>query len=233
MNDFVYALKRMSKALFPNRCEFCGEVIEFKEAVCKECEALPKIDLPACQYCGASKDDCSCNKRKNEYKAITAPYYYKDNVVTAVHRFKDSYMLFLSKRFAKDIADSVKENFSEISFDAVTYVPMTKRSTREREYNQSMLLAKEVAEILDIPFCTLLIKTQETKPQKKQSARQRKVNLYGAFDVTDKEFVKDKAILLIDDVKTTGSTLNECSKMLKIYGASAVYCGVLAITKRN
>ncbi|MGN1124020.1 MAG: ComF family protein, partial [Eubacterium sp.] len=192
MNDFLVALKRFSKSLFPNRCEFCGEVIEFKETVCEECKNLPEIDLPACPYCGASKEDCNCNKRKNEYKAIVAPYYYKDNVVSAVHRFKDSYMVFLSKRFSRDIAKSVCDSLSDVTFDAVTYVPMTKKAVRKREYNQSMLLAKEVSRLIDVPLYNLLIKTEETKPQKKQSARQRKVNLYGVFDVTDKEFVKDK-----------------------------------------
>ncbi|MCD7796675.1 MAG: hypothetical protein LUG95_03415 [Clostridiales bacterium] len=77
----------------------------------------------------------------------------------------------------------------------------------------------------------LLVKVEHTKPQKKLSARRRKVNLYGAFDVIDKEYVEGKTILLIDDVKTTGSTLNECTKMLKIYGAKAVYCATLAIVE--
>lgn len=70
---------------------------------------------------------------------------------------------------------------------------------------------------------------RKTKSQKSLSARERKVNVYGAFDVKDKEIVIGKNILLIDDLKTTGSTLNECAKMLNIYGASGVWSATIAI----
>ncbi|EKC70523.1 phosphoribosyltransferase, partial [human gut metagenome] len=77
----------------------------------------------------------------------------------------------------------------------------------------------------------MLIKVRKTKSQKSLSARERKVNVYGAFDVKDKKIVKGKNILLIDDLKTTGSTLNECAKMLNIYGASGVWSATIAITR--
>ena len=229
MNDFTVALERILKLFFPNRCEFCGDVIEFNGTVCDDCKSLPRIALPICEDCGKNKDDCDCKNRKNEYKRIVAPYYYKDKVVKAVHRYKESEMRFLSERFGRDIAECVKNNYSEISFDAVTFVPMRLWDERKRGYNQSEILAKIVSDIIEVPLMNLLVKTERTKPQKRSSARERKVNVFGAFDVTDKEYVNGKTILLVDDVKTTGSTLNECAKMLKIYGAKEVYCATLAV----
>ncbi len=233
MNDFLTALKRFSKFIFPNRCEFCGDVIEFNKTVCNDCKSLPEIELPACENCGKSKNDCDCKNRKNEYKMIVAPYYYKDKTVKAVHRYKESEMKFLSERFGRDIAECVKIRYSDICFDAVTFVPMRKWDERKRGYNQSKILAEIVSDRSGIPLMNLLVKTQRTKPQKRSTARERKVNVFGAFDVTDKKYVNGKTLLLIDDVKTTGATLNECAKMLKIYGAKEVYCAALAIVNNK
>ncbi|MGN1328704.1 MAG: ComF family protein [Eubacterium sp.] len=233
MNDFAAALKRFLKLFFPNRCEFCGDVIEFDKTVCHDCENLPIIVPPTCENCGKSKDDCDCKNRKNEYKRIVAPYYYEDKVVKAVHRYKESEMRFLSERFSRDIANSVNTQYSDISFDAVTFVPMRKWDERKRGYNQSEILAEYVSDNINVPIMNLLVKTQRTKPQKSSTARERKVNVFGAFDVIDKEYVNGKTILLIDDVKTTGSTINECAKMLKIYGAKEVYCATLAVVNNK
>lgn len=233
MKDLIRAVNRLSVALFPKRCEFCGEVIEFDRSICSECEDLPKIKAPLCDSCGCSKDDCVCKKNKNEYKRIIAPYYYRDTVVTAIHRYKESEMDFLSSRFSRDMAVCIRENYGDISFDAVTFVPMRAWDKIKRGYNQSEILAKEISRTIDVPPVDILVKTVRTKPQKKRSASERKVNVFGVFDVKDKAYVQDKTFLLIDDVKTTGSTLNECAKMLKIYGAKAVYCAALAIVNNK
>lgn len=233
MNDFIIALKRFSKLFFPNRCEFCGDVIEFNKTICDDCEKLPKIISPTCDNCGSSKDDCKCKNKKNEFKMITAPYYYKDKVVIAIHRYKDSDMKFLAERFSRDIAEGVKNKLADVSFDAVTFVPMRLWDERKRGYNQSKILAEKISKIISVPVENLLVKTERTKPQKRSTARERKVNVFGVFDIPDKELVNGKTILLVDDVKTTGSTLNECAKMLKIYGAKEVYCAVLAVVNNK
>lgn len=78
-----------------------------------------------------------------------------------------------------------------------------------------------------------LNKIRETETQRGASAKERRVNLFGAFDLVDGFDIDGKTVLLVDDVKTTGSTLNECSEILKAYGAKAVYCSVFAVTKRK
>lgn len=228
ISDFKIVLEKISNIFFTKRCEFCGEVIEFDKTVCGDCLFLPVNKPPYCIYCGLSKDKCNCDKHKNEYKQVIAPYLYQDSVKRAVLNFKSAYMPFLSKRFGADIAKCITENYF-MEFDMVTYTPLSKKSLRKRDYNQAYLLAREVSKRLDIPLVDLLIKVRKTDEQKTLSAQKRKTNVYGAFDLKDKDIVLGKRILLIDDVKTTGSTLNECAKMLNIYGAESVWAATLAV----
>ena len=228
ISDLKIVLEKISNIFFTKRCEFCGEVIEFDEKICGACSTLPVNKPPYCIYCGINKEKCNCDKHKNEYKQVIAPYLYEDNVKRAVLNFKSAYMPFLSKRFGADISKCIVENYF-MQFDMITYTPMSKKSLRKRDYNQAYLLAKEISKRLDIPLVDLLIKVRKTDEQKTLNARKRKTNVYGAFDLKDKDIVFGKRILLIDDVKTTGSTLNECAKMLNIYGAESVWAATLAV----
>lgn len=235
MNELKNALKMLSKALFPNRCAVCGEVIELDSDVCENCKKLPIIKAPLCEYCGASEIDCVCKKHKNEFKQIVAPYYYTDSLVMAIHRFKNNDMPFLAKRLGADMADCVIENYSDIDFDMVAYVPLRPFHKRKRGYNQSELLAEVLSDKINVDVYNLLTKVRYTGVQHHKKAAQRAADVFGSYDVTDeyKNRLDGKTILLIDDVKTTGSTLNECAKMLKIYGAKSVYCATVAVTKRD
>ena len=233
ISDFKIAINKFLDIIFTKRCEFCGEIIEHDEVICSDCKKLPINKAPLCESCGVSKEICRCRKNKHEYKRIAAPYLYEKSVKTAIHNFKTSSMPFLSKRLAVDIAKCVKENYNDIKFDYITFVPMSKKTFKKREYNQAYLLAKEISNLLDVELIDILVKVMKTKQQKSLSAKERKVNVYGAFDLRDKGIVKDKTFLIIDDVKTTGSTLNECSKMLNIYGAKAVYAATLAVASPN
>lgn len=235
MSVFKSALITFSKVLFPNRCELCGEVIALDRKVCKSCENPPVIQPPLCEYCGSSETECSCKKHKHEYKQIVAPYYYRDSLVYAIHRYKNSEMLFLADRLSEDIYKCVKAYYGDISFDMITYVPLRKLRQRKRGFNQSELLARKISEKLGAPALPLLVKIRYTGVQHHKSAMERKADVFGSYDVSDKykNRLDGKTILLIDDVKTTGSTLNECAKMLKIYGAKSVYCAVAAIANNK
>ena len=94
-------------------------------------------------------------------------------------------------------------------------------------------MAQKIADRLSIPCLKSLNKIRETETQRGASAKERRVNLFGAFDLVDGFDIDGKTVLLVDDVKTTGSTINECSEILKAYGAKAVYCSVFAVTKRK
>lgn len=223
----------IKKIVFTNRCKICGSVIELDAQLCDDCANLKQIELPRCMLCGESKADCACKKHKNEYKQIVAPYYYEDTIISAVHNLKDNNMPFLAENMADAVCSCVQKELTDVEFDFITYVPLRKLRERRRGFNQSALIAQGVSKITGIPLKCLLKKVRYTGVQHHKSRRKRKSAVFGAFDVCDKykSTLEGKNILLIDDVKTTGSTLNECAKMLKIYGAQSVYCAAFAITK--
>lgn len=229
------AIKKLSFAVFPRRCELCGEVTELDEARCEECRKLKRIEGELCRKCGIPKDICSCkNKRKkSEYKAFIAPFYYENSISAGANRFKDYGYPELAKAMGKEMSEHIEDYFGDVEFDFITFVPMTKKKQNKRGYNQSELLANEISEILDIPVLALLDKVISTRDQKKKNARQRAVNLRGAFDLKEDANVDDKTILLVDDIRTTGATLNECSYVLNAYGAKAVYATTFCMTKKH
>lgn len=228
------AIKFLSYAIFPKRCPLCGEVIALGDEKCEECINQKRIFGEICTDCGFSKEDCTCTNKtqKPQFKQIVSPYYFEDNIVKAIHRFKLYGYTELAQSMGDEITKVVIQRYKDIRFDYVTYVPMTKRKLRKRGYNQSKLLAEEVSKIMGVPLVDALIKTVETQSQRGSTAKERRLNLYGAFDICDDVELDNKTILLIDDVKTTGSTLNECAVMLKASG-STVYCATLAVAKNN
>ena len=227
------AVNQLLYAVFPRRCKLCGEVVEINESLCRQCNLNIEITGERCLKCGLAKDDCCCaiNRKKPSYNGIVAPFYYSEGIIRAIHRLKFYGYKELALEMAKYMADTVKTEYKDIDFDYVTFVPMTKKHLRKREYNQAQLLSSCVAKQIDTPCIKLLDKIRETQAQRSNSARERRTNLFGAFDLCNGVDVKNKRILLVDDVKTTGSTLNECSQVLKAYGAAEVYACTLAITK--
>lgn len=227
------ALEKIKLAFFPKRCEICGSVICLDEVRCEACESLKYIEEPVCLKCGHSKDACVCKrqKRETEYKAVIAPYYYGGSVANGILNLKMNEMPKLSQAHGREIAGAIKKYYGDIAFDFVTFVPMYKSDESARGFNQARLLAEVVSKECEIPLRDMLIKKRKTKMQKRQGATDRFVNMYGVFELKEDEDVSGANILLIDDVKTSGSTLTSVSLTLKAYGAKSVYCAVTAIVK--
>jgi len=231
MSMFKNSAKTLLKAVFPKTCKLCGEVIELDSDYCERCSKIKRIENPRCPYCGASVKDCSCKKHKKDYKAVIAPYYYSGSIKNAIYNFKSKRMTFLADSLAAEMTACIKENYSDIAFDFVTFIPLRRFHEFVRGFNQAELLAKRIAHSLGIPCYDTLYKAMYTGVQHKKTAQNRAASVYGAYDVY-KEYsdLTGKTILIIDDVKTTGSTLMECSKMLKLYGADSVYACTFAVT---
>ena len=225
--------QKLKLALFPKRCEICGSVICFDEARCEDCESIKRIEAPICPKCGCSKDSCICERqsREAEYKSVIAPFYYGGSVASGILNLKMKDMPKLAKAHGREIAEAVKMHYGEKEFDFVTFVPMYKSDEAARGFNQARLLAEAVSEECGIPLRDVLIKKRKTKMQKRQSATDRFINMYGVFEVKESENISGARVLLIDDVKTSGSTLTSVSLTLKAYGAKSVYCAVTAIVK--
>lgn len=232
IRDVLYSFLTV---LYPKRCKLCGEVIGVREEYCEECENTKMLCGELCHKCGREKSRCTCKKEKYspKYKAFTAPYYYKGSMERGIIRFKNHNFTELKSEMSKRIASAVKSNFGDVKFDCVCAVPMTEKKMRKRGYNQSELLAKELAPLLDSGFEALLVKTIDTDSQRFSSASKRRVNLYGSIELAAGESVENKTVLLVDDVKTTGSTLNECAAVLRGHRAEAVYAAAFTVTDKR
>ncbi len=218
--------------VFPKKCIFCGSLIfENKKNTCERCaKALPYIRGKICVNCGCEKKKCSCRGSVLYYDRIAAPFYYENEVKTCIHKIK-----FLShEKYAENLAeymyDAMAEQFKGERFDFIAYVPMHETDLKLRGYNQSEIIANRISDITGIPVKRDLIKKiYKTDKQFRQSATRRSGNVMGVFEVD--EDIGDCSVLLIDDIKTSGSTFSECGKMLYLNGAENVCCLCAAVVK--
>ena len=204
--------------LFPPRCVFCKSILKRGEdGLCAHCQSeLPWI---AGQAAEQSLEFISC---------CTSPLWYQGDVRGSIHRYKFSDRSGYAKAYGRLTAQCITDRLSG-RFDLITWVPLSAKSLKKRGYDQAMLLAMSAALELDDVAVETLRKARSTETQshlKEDSAR--RANVLGAYEVVDPALVEGKRILLIDDVVTTGSTLSECARVLRAYGAKDVVCATLA-----
>ncbi len=223
--EFVYNL------FFPSRCVYCGEVVPMGEYSCDACRStLPRIQEP-CLYCAEEKSKCTCAKKQGNADSFAAPFYYSGGVSRAVLKMKSK--IRYVRPLAEETANTVKRVYADVDFDLVTCVPMHPKRMKQRGFNHAALLAGNIADLLAMPFKNTLKMIYEPKNQHSLSASLRSGNVKGIYDIINEKDVTDKNILLIDDIKTSGATLNECALMLKLYGARRVYAAVCAVSDKR
>lgn len=220
--------------LFPERCKYCNKVIDLRETICKTCRnTLHTIGKGICKKCGVETEFCHCDGRKIFYEAVCAPFYYDGAATKGLHNLKFRNHPEIAKVFAKDMAECFINNYSDYDFDYCTFVPSTKEDLKKRGYNQAKLLAENMCSFINLECKELLFKAFSTVPQHTLGGIERSGNLLGAFTVNEEFDIENKSILLCDDIKTTGSTLNECAKTLLIGGAAEVFCITAAIAHKT
>lgn len=221
-------------AVYPDRCPLCDDVIKYRSKVCRNCSSsVDVIRGVHCRHCGLPYDECDCKDRSTFYIGITAPFRYEGTVREGIHRWKYSDDSRSTDFFAEMTAAAVLESFSEVDFDFVSFIPQTIDEKSERGYNQGEMIARAVAQRLGLPVEGILVKLFSTERQHDLAFRLRSGNVFGVFDCIDTDMIKNKKILLVDDIKTSGRTLNECAKMLRLYDADEVYCAVIAVTPQQ
>lgn len=220
--------------LFTQKCKLCGKVIEKDKELCDECESSDlEVIGETCIYCGLEKKRCTCKKRKSFYDGIISPYYYDKGVGVGLRRLKFGNKIYASKIFAEEMSRVVKEKYNDIHFDFITFVPFSKAQKLIRKYNTSELLAIELSKCLNLKLEKAIIKIFDNETQHSTRKAHRKGNVIGVYDVDSGIDVVGKTVLLVDDIKTSGATLNECAKMLKIRGAEKVYCVTAALAVKE
>ena len=221
----------IKSVLFTNRCRYCRKVIDIRNEICPDCESnLQRINGEICLKCGREKDFCGCKGTILYYKSVVAPFYYEGAIHRTIWLLKFRSQSELSRVIAEEMVDCFLKHYKEYKIDLVTFVPSQRSKMKERGYNPAELIARDFGELIGIEVRPLLKKLFETRSQHLLDSTERTGNLAGAFDGINKELFLDKRVLLIDDVKTTGSTLNECAKTLIACGAAEVICLTGALT---
>ena len=227
--------ERVLNLFFPLRCPVCDRPVPYGEGrICQNCAGkLKRIEPPYCMKCGKSlcreEEYCrDCRSRTHHFLRGRALYEYRSAAV-GIYRFKyasrEEYALF----YAEQMALGLKEFVRWIKPEGIVPVPLSKERLKLRGYNQAELLAKEVGRILHIPVYTNLAKRiKNTVPQKELNEKQRQNNLKKAFKI-EPDVVKLKTITIIDDIYTTGTTMDALAEVFLEAGAENVYFMTLAI----
>jgi ComF family protein len=231
---------KILEKLYPSdiTCFLCGaELKDNKYGLCDKCEKEVKWNDKVCQKCGSPlKTEANycihCQNGKRTFDLARAPLIYSDKVALAVQELKYNNKKYLAKHFAKIIEIEYKSLLNRgIKIDLIMYVPLYTKRQKKRGYNQSELLSNELSKLIGISVShNNLIRIKDTITQTNLSFKERQKNLESAFEIKDKKEVKDKNILLIDDVLTTGATADNCAKILKKAKAKGVYVLTFATT---
>jgi ComF family protein len=222
--------------LFPVACISCSKENEW---ICKDC--LSQVFIQNEHVCGICEkvntpDGRTCQKckKKSALSALVVATSYANSLVShAVHLYKYRFIPYLHIQLGNIMTKALQKTDLPLA-DIIIPVPLHAKRLRWRGFNQSSLLAKHVSLNLlpntQIDFDeNILIRKKYTPPQMKISDYQnRKQNMQGAFYVTNAEKIRNKTVLLIDDVATTGSTIFECAQVLKNSGAKEIYAAVIA-----
>lgn len=237
VNDFFHEI---SDTLFPPLCLSCTEVLDssHQEVFCPECRRqITFITGSCCPVCGIIFPDSpsghhlcgSCLENRHWFSFARAAVAYDGVILNAIHQFKYGRNITTGAALASFLADF---NFADMDFgifDAIVPVPLHIKRLRERGFNQSLILARALGEkhSLDIDF-SLLKRHKLTLTQTGLNKKEREKNISGAFVAARPAKIRGRNFILVDDVYTTGATINECAKTLVKAGASQVAVLTLA-----
>lgn len=222
--------------LFPHKCFYCGKVLADEGYVCEQCVSIiPHTGEELCPICGKQEEDCLCQQAPTAYDGCTSALFYTREVAYGIHRYKYEGKSYYADYLAKLMAEKFSLRYGDTPIDLITYVPMHKTKRKQRGFCQTKLLADRLAQKLEILLDdSILVNTGRGNVQMEQhSLKARQENVKISFKLAKGASVSEKAVLLVDDVLTTGSTLNRCAALLKKAGAREVYCITAAVTRKK
>lgn len=214
--------------IFPNVCGICNKI----------------SDISICSQCSEKIQKYKCIQRQSNFKRLRIKlksqiyfdeqiyfYKYQDIIRKKIieYKFGDKpylYKMFSEMIFSKELIEFCKK------YDIITPVPIDKKRMSTRGYNQTYLIAKEIHNNLENIKLTskVLYKVKSIEPQSTMNCKQDRINnIKGAFIIKEPKLINEKSVIIFDDVFTTGSTVNECAKILKQSGAKKV--GIITIAK--
>jgi ComF family protein len=219
--------------IFPPRCAICKK--KGQKMICDDClSKVIYIKPPICRVCGKPRDKyfagdlCEdCSREGMPFEIARSVVLYDGGIKEAIHKFKFEGKRALSSFLGGFLVDHLKRGYIPVKkIDAIIPLPLSRKRERQRGYNQTELLAKEISAQYPIKMDSRsLIKSKDVAPQFELSRVNRLLNIKGAFSCSP---LTGKNVLLIDDIYTTGATVREASRALKAAGAGDVYVLTLA-----
>ena len=217
------ALKALGGLLFPARCPFCRRLLKVVEdGLCASCQKLlPWVEKETPDVPGKEFDVC------------VAPLWYRDVVRQSFHRYKFDGVKCYAEAYGKLVGQCVCDRLAG-RYDLITWAPLSRQRKWKRGYDQAYLIAASAAKELKRPLIKTLRKVRNPQAQSSMdSADARRANVRDCYEAVKPALVRDKRVLLIDDIVTTGSTLSECARTLKEAGAREVVCAAFARTGKE
>jgi len=216
--DFI---KKILDIFYPPICLICGRMSE--NNLCNKCILFLNKQLVL------GVDNYISNKQ-TEFDEHMYLFTYEGIIRKLILEYKFNDKPYLNKIFVKILKKNKKTVLFLKKYDIIIPVPISKKRMRQRGYNQCILIAREISKCFDIQYNDRdLLKNKDTQPQSILSKELRKENVKDVYIIKNKEKLIDKKVLLVDDIFTTGSTVNECSKILIQAGVKSV--GILTIAK--
>lgn len=207
--------------LYPSRCAFCRRLVPIGVKACEACRAkLPFLEQAA------------QSRTLTHIPRCVSPLRYEGEVRASLLRYKFGGLPGYAQIYGEFLAKCIDEN--DISCDSITWAPLSRARRRRRGYDQAQLLAQELAKRTGLPCERLLRKVRNNPAQSGiKNADARRKNVKGAYRALSPEKIRDKRILLIDDIVTSGSTLSECASVLRAAGAKEVLAATVASARKD
>lgn len=227
-------LKKYLKLLYPPRCPLCGNVMFPKELVCNECcGKIRYVKEPRCFKCGKhlkseETEFChDCMQIQHVFDSGISLYEY-ETIKDSLYQFKYHNRCEYAEFYAKEIAGNLGIRIMSWKPDAFVPVPLYKNKERLRGYNQAELVALELGNQLNVKVkSNWIVRTRKTAPMKELNPVARQINLKKAFHIT-RDDVKLRCVVIVDDIYTTGATMDEMARVLKLHGVEKVHFVTLA-----
>ena len=230
----MHSLSRIAEKavalVYPNRCLACNKITPLKY-FCKDCTGLLNpIKLKLCTKCGLPRKYCACKWNFYYFDKMLSCFEADEITKNAFYSFKFGGNLMGAKYFSSHMSRKIKNSSNVPNIDFITSVPSHKSTLNERGYDQVKLLAKGISKDLKIKYVKLLNQPGKTPKQHESTdIKERFLNVSGKYSVLKNKNLNGKTVLLVDDIKTTGATLSQCARELKLSGAEKVIA-VTALT---
>jgi ComF family protein len=223
--------EKLIGVFFPKVCPCCGEILRKEEELCETCKReVVVIKAPFCNQCGkrlesGEKIICKdCKKTNHQFEQGASIFVYEGKLRKSLHQFKYENARVYADYYGEEALRACGERLLEWKPECIVPVPMYRKKEQRRGYNQAEVFGRSLAKRTGIPLCRdLLIRKKNTKPQKGLTDERRYNNLKNAFGVNREQAKQFRTILLVDDIYTTGSTMNACAGLLKKAGVEKVF----------